>query len=107
MLATQLLQFMYVRYGGFRWPIAYFATTSAKPCTLYSSFWTLVQWLKEYGFSVRYCMLDGSIMNRTFTQLMFKGDPCQEMYVTRNPFNRKEQISIVQDIKHCLKKIRN
>ena len=52
-------------------------------------------------------MMDGSAMNRTFTSLMFKGDPRLELYTTRNPYNVKEEVCIVQDIKHCLKKIRN
>ena len=106
-LANQCLQFIFLGFGGFRWPVAYFATNSAKPCQIYANFWKLVRILKEYSFNITFAILDGSINNRTFTNMMFKFDPKLECYTTRNPYNHKDFISIIQDPKHLLKKIRN
>ena len=74
-LATHCLQYLYVGFSGFRWPVAYYATNNATAHQIYYTFWELVKELYEYGFDVTYTMLDGSVMNRNFTKLMFPGDP--------------------------------
>ena len=106
-LATHALAFMFLAYGGFRWPVAYFGTNNASPHQLYFTFLQLVSKLSEYEFQVDYCMLDGSSMNRSFTSLLFPDNPRKYNFMTKNPCDLNSTISIIQDIKHCLKKIRN
>ena len=106
-LATHVLQYMFVSHAGFRWPTAFYGSNNASAYQIYYTFWELVKELYEYGFEVEYCMLDGSVMNRNFTKLMFHGDPLNSRFCCVNPFFKKQKLPIVQDIKHCLKKIRN
>lgn len=106
-LASHCLQYLYCGFGGFRWPVAYFATGNASPHVIYSTFWDLVKLLREFEFKVNYVMLDGSAMNRSFTSLMFRSSPRSESFTTGNIFAMDKQMVVIQDIKHCLKKIRN
>ena len=106
-LATHILQYMFVSYGGFRWPVAYYGTNNASGHQLYYTFWNLVKELFEYGFEVEYCMMDGAVMNRNFVRMMFAGDPAVHNFKATNPYYRQQKMPLVQDIKHCIKKIRN
>ena len=106
-LATHCLQFLYCGYGGFCWPVAFYGSKNASAHQIYFTFWNLCKELFEYGFEVEYGMLDGSVMNRNFTNLLFPSDPRKFNFCAVNPFNASQRIPIVQDIKHCIKKIRN
>ena len=44
MLATHVLQFMFLGYTGFKWPVAYFATTEAHASELMLLVWEVMQW---------------------------------------------------------------
>ena len=106
-MATHILQFMFLGYGGFRWPCAYFTTSNASAHQLYFTFFQLVGKLFEYEFEVDYCMLDGSTMNRNFTSLLFPDNPRKFNFIARSAFSMSKGIPIIQDIKHCIKKLRN
>ena len=105
-LASHCLQYLFVGFGGFCWPVAYYGTNNASAHQLYYTFWQIVKELYEYNFEVHYAMLDGSVMNRNFTNMMFPSDPKLYNFCAVNPFFPQQKLPIVQDIKHCLKKIR-
>ena len=98
---------MYVGYGGFRWPVAHYASNNASAHQLYHTFWEIVKELYEYGFTVEYCMFDGAIANRNFMKIMVNHDPRSYRFCCRNPYYKEQKVPFVQDIKHCIKKIRN
>ena len=106
-LATHALQYMFVGYAGFRWPIAFYSSNNANPHSIYFTFWEVVNAIREYDFVVDYVMLDGSAMNHAFTNLMFPESPRMDAFTTRNPFHLAQEVVVVQDIKHVLKKVRN
>lgn len=63
--------------------------------------------LCERGFTVDYVMLDGASTNRTFTGMLFDGHPAESNWKFHDVFDRHHQICAIQDIMHCLKKLRN
>ena len=107
-MATHFILYLYVGIGGFRWPVAYYATNNINAHQIYLTFWELMSVLQHYGFKVVYAMMDGSSNNRNFMHLMLPFANIRSMkFTTHNPFNHKEKMIMVKDIKHCLKKIRN
>lgn len=50
--ATHVLQFVYVSYGGFRFPFAHFATKDAQAPELFDLLWDIIDKLQEWGFEV-------------------------------------------------------
>ena len=106
-LATHVLVYMFFGYGGFRWPVAYYCTNNASAHQIYFTCFEVINKLKGYEFEVDYCMMDGSCMNRNFTLLMFPSDPRKYNFIAKNPYDQSKNICIIQDVKHCLKKVRN
>ena len=106
-MASHFILYLFVELGGFRWPVAYYATNNINVHQLYLTFWELVAVLQHYGFQVVYAVMDGSSNNRNFMHLMLPFANIRSMRFTHNPFNHKEKMIPVQDIKHCLKKIHN
>ena len=106
-LATHALQYIYQGFGGFRWPIGFFASATATASQLFFTFWEAVDTLAEYDFHVHYCMLDGASTNRSFTSLLFTQTPRESLFTTRNMYSASDSIVILQDIQHVLKKVRN
>ena len=51
-LGTHILQFVYVTFGGLRFPIAYFVTKEAQAPEIFVNFWAIVDKLKTFGFVV-------------------------------------------------------
>ena len=52
MLASHVLQFVFLGNNGFRWPFAHFATKEAQAPELYLMFMDAVDKLQEWGFQV-------------------------------------------------------
>ena len=103
------MQWQFLFYGttGFCWPVAYFATTSADSGELALLFWEAVEKLDDYGFTVDYLMTDGASQNRGLFNLLCNGNARQAGYSCVDFFDITHKIYLVQDPKHCLKKIRN
>jgi hypothetical protein len=89
-----------------RWPVVYFGSNTATAHELYTTFWDCVDKLDEHGFCVDYLMLDGASTNRSFTSMLMK-DPRKAKYVFHDVFDHTHSICAIQDIMHCLKKVRN
>lgn len=49
-IASQLLQFIFLGDGGFRFPVAHFATNTCHASILYFKFWEGVLLMKRFGF---------------------------------------------------------
>ena len=64
----------------------------------------MISAIRPFGFHVDYIMMDGSAMNRQFTNLMFPESPMVDRFTTRNPYNLSQELVLIQDIKHVLKK---
>ena len=105
-MASHVLQLVFLGFEGFRWPVAFFATGTATAHQLYKIIWDTVDLVEEHGFTIDYLMLDGASTNRAFTAIMLPNPRLNQFTVT-NPWNALQLVTIVQDIKHVLKKIRN
>ncbi|KAK3719592.1 hypothetical protein QZH41_015729 [Actinostola sp. cb2023] len=103
-----LLQFIFLSDCGFRFPVAQFPSGHCTPTDLYMLFWKGVLKMRETGFSIYWCILDGADCNRQFIKIHFKGicDPAEKNFVTRNPFTGDPMV-FMMDCKHNFKKIRN
>lgn len=106
-LATDILQLTFNGLTGFRWPIAYFATKKANPVMLYNVFWHAVDILQQYDFEVLYCSIDGATTNRGFMHMHFLNSIKENLFTTKNIYDVKKPLFLIQDIKHVLKKVRN
>lgn len=107
-LATHVLQLTFSGFSGFRWPVAYFGTSTANAYQIHSIFWQAVDILGQYGFVVDYCNLDGAATNRAFLKMLISQEQqlANDFSVT-DSYDPNHEIIIMQDIKHVLKKIRN
>ena len=102
-----MLQFLFNGFTGFRWPVAFYCTRSASAHQLYLTFLEVLEAVSLHGFTVDYLCMDGALTNRSFTKMLFPQSPNACLYKAVNVFSRKKKIVILQDIKHCVKKIRN
>ena len=106
-LATHSLQYVFAGFTGFRWPVAFYASRTATSHQLYVTFLEVLEALLLAGFTVDYLSMDGASTNRAFTNLLFPGPPRDQEFLAVNVFNLDHSYAVLQDIKHCLKKIRN
>ena len=107
-MATHCFQYMFVRFNGFRWPIAYFGSDNVNGHSIYLTFWPLVDYLSSFGFLVHGAIMDGSSNNRQFTRLVVNPNSARiNMYTTTNPFDMTKRVALIHDCKHVFKKIRN
>jgi hypothetical protein len=106
-LATHVLQYMFVGFNGFRWPVAYFSTSTAKAYEIFLTFWEVVNALTDYDFTVDFSLMDGASTNRSFVKLHFNMGPELFDYAAPNVFNPAQKVIFLQDVKHIVKKVRN
>lgn len=81
-LATHVLQFVFLGFTGFRFPLFHFPTEQASAPELYLLFWKIVNILSTFGFKIQYVSLDGAQTNRDFAKLLlgtFKSDLIKTM----------------------------
>ena len=108
-MAKYILQFIFLGYDGFRFPIAYFPTAGVNAPELYLNVWNIISELYLYGFSIQYVCFDGGSSNRAFQMMHFKDrlDAFEKNFTTINPFHPSESVSLIMDFSHNIKKIRN
>ena len=63
--------------------------------------------VESRGFAIDYVMMDGGSANRSLTSLLLGEQPRVQKFTTPNIYDFTRSITLVQDIKHCFKKIRN
>jgi hypothetical protein len=98
---------MFLGFNGFRWPVCYYASATAKAYDIFCTFWEVVDKLLEYDFHVDYALLDGASTNRAFVKLHFDLDLATLDYSVPNQFDPEQKVIFMQDVKHCVKKNRN
>lgn len=109
LMAKYILQFIFLGYDGFRFPVAYFPTTGVNAPELYINVWKIISELSLYGFSIEYVCFDGGSSNRSFQIMHFndKDEAMEKNYTTSNPFHPSENVTLLMDYSHNIKKIRN
>ena len=108
-MASHYFQYIYVGLNGFRWPVAYYGTNNVNIHSIYLTFWSLIDELHGYGFNVHTVLMDGSNNNnKQFGRLLVKPQNAWALkYRASDPYEDSHHLSIIQDIKHVLKKICN
>lgn len=108
-LASHVLQFIFLGDNGFRFPIAQFPSSGCTASSLFFIFWEGVRKMLETGFKVYYCILDGAEVNRQFIKLHFLDDneAVQRHFTCHNIFNGKCPMVFLMDPKHNVKKLKN
>lgn len=69
-LATHVLQLVFLGSTGFRFPFAHFATDTASGHELYLLMWQSVNMLLNFGFKIQYISTDGAQTNRDLFKLL-------------------------------------
>lgn len=109
-LATHVLQFVFLGFSGFRFPVSHFPTIQATASDLYILTWELINMLQVFGFTVRYISTDGAQTNRDFAKILlgdFRSETTKTMRI-RNIYSPKSpNIIFIMDYSHVIKKIRN
>ena len=59
-LATHVLQFVFLGFTGFRFPLFHFPTEQVSASELYLLLWKIVSILKTFGFSIKCISMDGA-----------------------------------------------
>lgn len=106
-LASEVIQFSFLGYTGFRFPICHFPTKGIKASELYIIIWEAVAKLADWGFQVDYIMQDGGEENRQFIKFHFPEDPLACSYTSLNLTDQSRKMFHIQDFSHNMKKIRN
>ena len=106
-LATHVLQFMFLSFDGFRFPFAWFATHTVNAPDLHILFWQAINKLVQWGFQIDFVSMDGANANRVFVNMQFSKNPAYDMYTIPNMFRPSQSISFIMDYSHVLKRIRN
>jgi len=109
-LATHVLQFVFLGFTGFRFPLFHFPTKQASASELNLLFWKITNLLQIFGFNVKYVSLDGAQTNRDFAKILlgdFHSSTVNTMRV-QNIFSLIPQYTyVIMDYSHVMKKIRN
>ena len=103
-MANHMLQFIFLGYDGFRFPIAYFASCGANAPEIFFLFWRLVDKMYLWGFHVDYACMDGASGNRSFIQSM---NPSGLSVTVNSIFNPSQEIVMLMDYSHVIKRVRN
>ncbi|XP_070573166.1 uncharacterized protein [Ptychodera flava] len=107
LLATHVLQLVYLADNGFRFPICHYPTKEATCPEITNIFWKAVSVLSDWGFQVHYTCMDGASHNRSFINVHFDGSPRDEAFTMANLYNPAQKIVFLMDPSHIFKKIRN
>lgn len=108
-LATHVLQFVFLGFTGFRFPFAHFPSSTASGHDLYLLLWKAVNMLLNFGFIIQYVSTDGAQTNRDLFKLLIPGFKSAEPKTCafNNIYSPGTKICFIMDISHVIKKIRN
>lgn len=107
--AKYILQFVYLGFDGFRFPVSYFPSAGVNAPELYFNVWELISQLTRYDFSILYVCFDGGSSNRAFQLMNFKdkNDAIEKNFTSINPFKPSSKVTFIMDFSHNMKKLRN
>ena len=93
-MAKYILQFIFLGFDGFRFPIAYFPSLGANAPELYMNVWNAISEMSQYEFQVQYVCFDGASSNRAFQMMHFENiaDAIDKNFTTVNPFCPSEKL---------------
>ncbi|KAJ8302643.1 hypothetical protein KUTeg_019039 [Tegillarca granosa] len=102
-LATHVLQFVFLGFTGFRFAFAHFPSTTASATDLYLLMWKSVNMLSMFGFKIQNISTDGAQTNRDLFKLLIPNfnsaspSPCSfhNIYCKDNP-----NFFFIMDISH-------
>ena len=108
-MAKYILQFVFLGFDGFRFPVAYFPSAGANAPELYMNVWGMIRELSTYEFGIDYVCFDGASSNRAFQMMHFrdKDDAIENNFTTSNPFKCNDKVTLIMDFSHNIKKLRN
>ena len=108
-LASHVLQFLYIGMKGFRFPFACFPVTQTKAGNLHFLFWEAVKFLNMYEFQVLFVSMDGAQTNRDFMKMFFADSPTiLNNFATKNIWSPNDpDILFIMDYSHVIKRVRN
>ena len=108
-LATHVLQFVFLGFTGFRFPFAHFPSHTASGHDMYLLMWKAVNLLLNFNFKIEYVSTDGAQTNRDLFKLLVPGFRSVEPKTCGfyNIYCPGSTIFFIMDISHVLKKIRN
>lgn len=109
-LATHVLQYVFLGFSGFRFPICHFPTIQASASDLYILTWEVKNMLQIFGFTVRYISTDGAQTNRDFARILlgdFKSETVTTMKIPNIYCPTYPPVIFIMDFSHVVKKIRN
>ncbi|KAJ8313792.1 hypothetical protein KUTeg_008353 [Tegillarca granosa] len=109
-LATHVLQLVFLGSTGFRFPFAHFPSCTASGHELYLLLWKSVNMLSNFGFTIQFISTDGAQTNRDLFKLLlpdFKSSNPKTCSF-RNIYSSGDvKIFFIMDFSHVIKKIRN
>lgn len=108
-LATHVLQFSFLGFTGFRFPLFHYPSLQATASELYLLIWKIIQTLNTFGFNVQYISTDGAATNRDLAKILL-GDftsTSPSMKIQNVLSSLPQSIFFIMDYSHLMKKIRN
>ena len=103
-MAKYILQFFFLGFDGFRFPIAYLPSAGENAPELYINIWNMISAIAQYGCSIKYVCFDGCSSNRAFHMMHFKDkeNTFENNFTTVNPFLPSERITLLKWIIHII-----
>lgn len=108
-LGTHVLQFVFLGFTGFRFPLFHYPTNQASACDIYLELWRIVDMLNIFGFTVKYVSVDGAETNRDLGKILMGDFNSQSPSMKiQNIFSMSpNEIFFIMDYSHVIKKVRN
>ena len=107
-LATHVLQFVFIGYTGYRWPVCHYPTNQAKAIDLYINVWQIIVKLLKYDFHVEYICMDGAVQNRQLMYMHFSHEEAvTSNYSIPNHIIPTKKLHFTVDYSHVCKRICN
>jgi hypothetical protein len=96
-LRNHVLQFVFLRFTGFRFPFAHFISDQIQGYDLHVLFWDAVDKLQ-----MSYTSMNGAANNRAFMTINVVD---KTRRIVSNPCNFEEKVAFLMDYSHVMKKV--
>ena len=96
-MTKYILQFIFLGYDGFRFPVAYFPTSCVNAPDLYMNVWNIISELYLYGFCMQYVCIDGGSSNMAF-QLMHFNDKLDAFEKNSQPLTHFIRVKVFHSL---------
>jgi hypothetical protein len=108
-LATHVLQFSFLGFTGFRFPLFHYPSVQASASELYLMVWKIIHMLHTFGFTIQYISTDGAATNRDLAKIMLgEFSSLSTTMKIQDVFSPvPKTLYFIMDYSHLMKKIRN